>query len=108
MSLFLKRFFFAVYVFFSPTFFLLYLFFWKWYFFRNGDVEEFVSETGNVEEFVSEMVFFVGNFFCCNFFLPHLIFVGIGNGTLVFFTVFFFFFAVGRGDADDSFRDFLV
>ena len=37
-----KTVFFAVYVFFANVF-LLYLFFWKWYFFGNGDVEEFVS-----------------------------------------------------------------
>jgi hypothetical protein len=52
-------------------------------------VEEFVSEMGDMEEFVSEMVFFAGIFFAIPFFLQYLIFIGIGNGDVGFFTVFF-------------------
>ena len=82
-SLFLKRFF-LLYLFFANSFLP--------YFFGNGDVEEF--------DFFLPCICFLEMFF-----LLYLIFFGLETGRLVFF--YCVFFTVGRGNANDSCRDFL-
>ena len=87
------------------------------------DVEEFVSETvffcciffsqtlfcrifletGMWKSLFLKRIFFAVYMFFRKHFFAVFDFFGFGNGEVVFFTVFF---AVGRGDTDDSRMDF--